>query len=261
MTAKLSPAALDDRDLYPLHEEDDVTEIPFHERQVRYLRNALSARFPDWFVTGNVCIYWERGNYALYRAPDVFVVREPLPQPDPRVYLAWQDPPVIFVAEIGSRSTQAVDEGPKVEIYAQNVRAAEYLYSDPPQGDVRLWRLGPEGYEAVAPGENGRLRSAELQLEFGLEERFLRVYTLDGARLRTHEEAEQEAQEAGRRVTESEERAAAEARRRAAEARRRQAAEARAAQAEERAAEEAARRQELERQLAELRARMPDGSA
>jgi Uma2 family endonuclease len=254
MTAKLSPTALDDRDLYPLHEEDDVTEIPFHRRQVRYLEGALSAHFPGWFVTGNVCIYWERGNYALYRAPDVFVVREPLPQPDPRVYLTWQDPPVIFVAEIGSRSTQAVDEGPKVEIYAQNVRAAEYLYSDPPQGDVRLWRLGPEGYEAVAPGENGRLRSAELQLEFGLEGGFLRVYTPEGERLRTHEEAE-------RHVEETEQRAATEARRRATEARRRQAAEARAAQAEERAAQEAARRQELERQLAELRARMPDGSA
>jgi Uma2 family endonuclease len=254
MTARLSPTDLDDRDLYPLHEEDDVTEIPFHERQVRYLRNALSVHFPGWFVTGNVAIYWEPGNTRRYRAPDVFVAREPLPEPDPRVYLTWLDPPVIFVAEIGSRSTQRADEGPKVEIYSRHVRAAEYLYSDPPRGSLRLWRQGPEGYEEVPAEANGRFRSAELQLEFGLEERFLRVYTLEGARLRTHEEAEHEAQEAGRR-------AAAEARRRAAEARRRQAAEARAAQAEERAAEEAARRQELERQLAELRARMPDGSA
>jgi hypothetical protein len=261
MTAKLTPTALDDRDLYPLHEEDEVTEIPFHEHQVRYLRDALGARFPDWFVTGNVGIYWEPGNTVLYRAPDVFVVREPLPQPDPPVYLTWRDPPVIFVAEIGSRSTQVVDEGPKVEIYGQHVRAAEYLYSDPPRGDVRLWRLGPEGYEAVAPEENGRLRSAELGLEFGLEEGFLRVYTPEGERLRTHEEAERHVEEAEQRVAAEARERAAKGRRRAAEARRRQAAEARAAQAEERAAEEAARRQELERQLAELRSRLPDGSA
>jgi Uma2 family endonuclease len=254
VTAKLSPTALDDRELYPLHEEDDVTEIPFHERQVRYLRGALSARFPGWFVTGNVGIYWEPGNFALSRAPDVLVVREPLPEPDPRVYLTWRDPPVSFVAEIGSRSTQAVDEGPKVAIYAQNVRAAEYLYADPPRGELRLWRSGAAAYEEVAAEANGRFRSAELELEFGLDEGVLRVYTPEGERLRTHEEAEQEAQEAGRRV-------AAEAHQRATEARRRQAAEARAAQAEERAAEEAARRQELERQLAELRARMPDGNA
>jgi Uma2 family endonuclease len=246
MTAKLSPTALDDRDLYPLHEEDDVTEISFHERQVRYLRGALAARFPGWFVTGNVGIYWEPGNFALYAAPDVLVVREPLPEPDPRVYLIWKDPPVIFVAEIGSRSTQRADEEPKVEIYSQKVRAVEYLYADPPRGEVRLWRQGPEGYEAVVLEENGRLRSAELGLAFGLEEGFLRVYTPAGERLRTHEEAEQEVREAGQR-------AAAEARRRATEARRRKAAEARAA-------EEAARRQELERQLAELRSRLRDGS-
>jgi Uma2 family endonuclease len=235
MTASLSPAALDDRNLYPLHEEDDVTEIPFHERQVRYLRNALCARFPDWFVTGNVGIYWEPGDFALSRAPDVLVVREPLPEPDPRVYLTWRDPPVIFVAEIGSRSTQAMDEGPKVEIYAQNVRATEYLYADPPRGELRLWRSGVAGYEEVGAEANGRFRSGELELEFGLEEGFLRVYTLEGERLQKHEEVVQEAQEAGRRLAD--------------EARRREAAEARAA-------EEAARRQELERQLAELRARL-----
>src|SRR5262245_51544728 len=101
MTTRITSTPAEDRDFYPLHEEDDVTEIPFHERQVRYLRDALSARSPTWSVTGNVCIYWEPGNTSRYAAPDVFVVREPLPKPDPRVYLTWEDPPVIFVAEIG----------------------------------------------------------------------------------------------------------------------------------------------------------------
>jgi hypothetical protein len=161
-------------------------------------------------------------------APDVFVVREPLPKPDPRVYLTWEDPPVIFVAEIGSRSTFRADEGPKLEIYSQNVRAPEYIYADPPRGDIRMWRLGPTGYDPAAAEANGRLRSVELGLEFGLEaDGFLRVYTPDGERLRTHEEAEQRLAE---------------------EVQRRQ-------EAEARAAEEAARRAELERQLAALQAR------
>jgi hypothetical protein len=235
MSTRVSLASVEDRDLYPLHEEDDVTEIPLHERQVRYLRDAVSACHPEWFVTGNVGIYWERGNYSLYRAPDLFVVREPLSVPDPRVYLTFEDPPVIFVAEIGSRSTQRVDEGPKPEIYARHVRASEYLYADPPRRIVRFWRLGTDGYETVSPEPNGRFRSVTLDLEFGLEvDGFLRVYTRDGERLRTHEEAEQAVAEEARRRLEAEQRAAEEARRRL--------------EAEQRTAE-------LERQLAEARAR------
>jgi hypothetical protein len=148
------------------------------------------------------------------------VVQEPLAEEVHRVYQTWRQPPVTFVAEIGSKSTFRKDEGPKVEIYQDLIRAVEYLYADPPKGVLRLWRLGMAGYTEVAPAANGRLRSERLELEFGLDEAGeLRVYTLAGERLLTHEETE--------------------AARQAAEAAR-QAAEARAA--------------ELERQLAELRA-------
>jgi Uma2 family endonuclease len=236
MTIRVSPSPIDDREFYPLHEEDDVPEIPFHRRQVGYLDAALRARFPGWFVTGNVCIYWEPGNTSRYAAPDLFVVKEPLSEPEPRVYLVWQDPPVSFVVEIGSRSTFRADEGPKLDVYGREIRAAEYLYADPPNGDVRLWRLGSAGYEPVAPGANGRLRSMELELEFGLDEAsFLRIYTLEGEPLRTPEEAEQYTHEVEEQLQEVEQHL-------------------RDARAQ--AAEEAAQRAELERQLAELRARL-----
>src|SRR5438067_2312266 len=48
----LTPEPWDDQDYYPLHEEDDVPEIPPHEATVRDLRNVFSLRFPGWFVTG-----------------------------------------------------------------------------------------------------------------------------------------------------------------------------------------------------------------
>lgn len=120
------PAAWDDQEFYPLHEEDDVSEIPPHRRWVTYLYNATEARFPTWFVTSNVCVYWEPGNTAAYRAPDLLVIQEPLAEPVHRVYQTWKQPPVAFVAEIGSRSTQREDEGPKVEIYQDLVRSEEY---------------------------------------------------------------------------------------------------------------------------------------
>jgi hypothetical protein len=107
------------------------------------------------------------------------------------------------------------------------VKAREYLYFDPPTRNLRLWRLGSRGYAVVKPEANGRLRSEELGLEFGLDqESILRVYTANGELLRTHVESERRLEEAERRL-----------------------------------AEEAARREELERQLAELQARLADQDA
>jgi Uma2 family endonuclease len=277
MTTHLSPAAVNERDLYPLHEEDDVTETPQHERLVRYLRDAIAAQVPGRFVTGNVCIYWEPGNYEAYAAPDLFVAQAALSHPDPRVYLFWQDPPLVFVAEVGSRSTSQDEEGVRLERYRDILRVPEHLYFDPERKELRLRRLGPVGYEVVAPEPNGRLRSEQLQLEFAVDEDgFLWVYTPDGERLLTYDEVAQRQQSAeARAIEEAERRREVEARaieeaehrqeaeaRSAEEAQRRQAAEAQAAEeaqrrqaAETRAAEEAAQRQELERQLAALRAR------
>jgi Uma2 family endonuclease len=260
------PALWDDQEFYPLHEEDDVPEIPPHEATARYLRDAIAARFPGWFVTGDVCIYWEPGNTRAYRAPDVLVVKEPLAEEVHRVYQTWKQPPVAFVAEIGSRSTFREDEGPKLEIYQDQVQAAEYFYANPPQGDQRLWRRGPDGYEAVAAEANGRLRSAELGLEFSLDDAGdLWLYTLEGERLLTHTESEAERQQEARRRQAAEAERAEEARLRQAaeaqqaeEARLRQAAEAQQAEEARRRQEAEARVAELERQLAERRARRGD---
>ena len=227
MAVRSPTLSVDDQDYYPLHEEDDVPEIPPHEATVRDLRNVLSLRFPGWFITGNVCIYWDRGNIKKYRAPDLLAVREPLAEEVHRVYLTWMQPPVTFVAEVGSKSTFRKDEGPKVRIYRDLIRAEEYLYADPPKGVLRLWRWGPETSDAregdreVKPEPNGRVRSAALALEFGVEAGELCVFTLEGERLLTHKESDAAWKQ---------------------EAAARQAAEARAAA--------------LERELAELRARL-----
>jgi Uma2 family endonuclease len=248
MSVPLPSPAPDERDLYPLHEEDDVPEIPLHRRVVIYLEDAVSAYLSDVFVTGNVCIYWEPGNFQRYTAPDLFVVREPLPEPDPRVYLIWRDPPIVFVAEIGSRSTRRIDEGANLPIFSDVLGIPEHLFADVETKEMRLRRLGPEAYEVVAPLPNGRVRSEQLGLEFEMDEGgFVWAYMPDGTRLLTYREETEQRQAA-------EERASGEARRRRqaetrarAEARQRQAAEARAA--------------ELERELAALRARLQDREA
>lgn len=237
MSSQVSPARADERDSYPIHEEDDVPETDPHERQVRYARDALQACFPDRYVGGNLCIYWEPGNRRRYIAPDLFVARGLLAEPRPRVYLLWHDPPVSFVLEVISRETAS-----KVEknrgIYRRYLQVTEVLEVNAEQHQVQLLRLGPAGYEAAAPEADGVLRSQELGLEFALDENdFLWIYTPAGERLLTYEEESQ-------RRAEAEARAAVEARQRV--------------EAEARAAEEAAGRQELERQLAELQARLQE---
>jgi hypothetical protein len=179
--------------------------------------------------------------------------------------------------EVGSDRTRHIDLEEKPTTYSQHVKAAEYCYADPPDPEsrlreLRLWRLGPEGYLPVAPEPSGRLRSAVLGVEFGWDEAdFLRIW-VDGEPQPTHEEeterrqkAEAQAGEESLRRQEAEARAEAEARQRQeaealaqAEAGQRAEEAARRLQAEARAAEEAARRQELERQLAELRARIDE---
>ena len=182
----------DERDLYPTHEEDSVPEIPAHSRQIRYLIEALQARFPRRWVTGDMCLYWERNPQGPYVAPDVAVFDAPPPDPLPIVWLQWRDAPLLFVLEVGSKSTWGKDVGPKVDTYGETLKVPEYLYaySRPERPlDLRLWRAGRERYERVLPDGSGRVWSKQLGVAFGFDDdRFLRVYLSDGEMLLTYEE-------------------------------------------------------------------------
>src|SRR4051812_17348273 len=97
---------IDEHALYPIHEEDSVVQDSAHDRQSRYLTDVLETHQSDLWVMHDVPLYWERGNMEKYRAPDVSVIAGPKPSPLPRLYLAWQDPPVLFVAEVASEKTR-----------------------------------------------------------------------------------------------------------------------------------------------------------
>jgi Uma2 family endonuclease len=252
MAIRAPDALVDDISLYPLHEEDDVPETPPHRRRTVYLYDALTARFPQWHVISNACIYWAPGDTETYVAPDVFVVKGRRTAEAPRVHRTWIEPPVIFVAEIGSRSTFRQDRGPKLETYRDHVKAEEYLYTDPVEdqatealtpGHLHFWRRTAAGYVEVEPATSGRFRSEQLDLEIGVDEAGeLRLYTSDGERVLTYEEEHQA-------------REAAEVQART-EARERLAAQHRASEAEQRALAAEAQTRELKRQLTELQSRL-----
>lgn len=187
---------IEEHELYPVHEEDSVPETVEHERRVWELRSALRLRFPERWVTGDVCMYWEREAYQLYRAPDVLVAAEPLPE-EPPVYLRWRDPTPLLVIEVGSRSTLRADEGPNVHVYLRNLGVGEYLYFKPHRTPrwraLNLWRL--EGGEVVdaRPNASGRLASRELPIEFGVDEDGrLRVFDPSGQPLPLPQEVQEQ---------------------------------------------------------------------
>jgi Uma2 family endonuclease len=192
MDAALAISVEDERDLYPTHEEDSLPEIPAHSRQIRYLIEALQARFPHLWVAGDMCLYWERNPQGPYVAPDVAVFGAPPPDPLPTVWLQWQDAPLLFVLEVGSRSTWGNDVGPKVDTYGEVLKSPEYVYaySRPERPlDLRMWRAGRDGYERIDLDGSGRVWSEQLGVGFGFDDdRFLRIYTPEGGVLKTYGE-------------------------------------------------------------------------
>ena len=208
--------AVDEHDLYPVHEEDNVPEKPLHELQAGYLKYALRAHFPDKWVTGDVCMYWEQGNKRLYAAPDVLVVGAPPPDPMPPVHLKWSDPPALLVAEVGSKSTFLRDEGPKLATYGWNLAVPEYLYYHPDRHELHLYQLEDSSYREVPRDARGWVHSEVLDVWFGVDDAgWLRVYTPEGEALLTHEESERARREADRARREAEARAHEEAEARA----------------------------------------------
>lgn len=146
MSTPAPTAAVDEQKLYPVHEEESVPEGSPHEFAVRYLRDALAVLFRDCLVTGDICIYWERGNTQRYAAPDVLVARGRQRLPLPRTYLLWREPPVSFVVEIGSDRTRQIDLEEKPGTYSEHVKAQEYFYADPPDPESPLRELRSGGW-------------------------------------------------------------------------------------------------------------------
>jgi len=209
-----SIVATDEHALYPIHEEDTVVQGPKHARQCVYLYSVLDTHRPDLWVNRDICLYWEPGNFQRYRAPDITVIDCPRPADPPNVYLAWQDPALLFVAEVASEATRGEDLDAKLRDYEQNLRVPEYLFVDPEFRDRRLWRMVEGSYHLVEPDAEGRVWSANVGVGFGYDgDGFLRAYDAAGSMLLSHtettfraeEEARLRAEEARRRIEAEEE--------------------------------------------------------
>jgi Uma2 family endonuclease len=219
---------------YPESDGKPMGETEIHVLALMRLLQILRERFagrPDVYVGGDLMFYWVEGDPRSSAAPDVFVAIGAPKLPRRRVYKTWEDgvPTVIF--EITSKKSRRSDTVTKRELYA-GLGVREYFLFDPLseylRPSLRGLRLSGTSYQEMEPALDGAFLSEALGLRFRADGEVLRVF--DAA--------------TGDELFSPDERAAIEHRRAEVEA--------------ARAQSEAARADALQREVAELRARLAE---
>jgi Uma2 family endonuclease len=167
--------------LYPDSDGEPMSETDFHAFALFGLREALQDFFagqPDVYVATNLLLYFEEGNPAAHRDPDVLVARG-VGNHFRRSFRTWEEhtvPHVLF--EIASERTWRNDLYEKRPTYEQ-LGVAEYFLFDPEglylRPHFRGFRLLNGVSLELTPALDGSLVSAELGLRMRPEGAMLRL--------------------------------------------------------------------------------------
>ncbi len=201
---------------YPTSDGKPMAETDLHRRLMNEVIETLAWWFrdrPDVYVSGNLLVFYEKGNKRIHVSPDAFVVPG-VGNHERENYLLWKEGRGLdFVVELTSRTTMLEDIETKYNLYVEKLAVKEYVLFDPREEyltpSFQMYRRVAGGFRPVKPAA-GRFVSKVLGL--GLER--------DGTRLRFRDPA------TGDRLPTPAERAAAEAERAAAETERADVAEA-----------------------------------
>jgi len=237
---------LPDWDALPWSDGEPM-ESERHRRQMDLLVDTLADRWADrqdFYVGGNMFVYFSELHQKSFRGPDVFVVLDTV-RKSRKKWVAWleggQLPDVVI--ELLSDSTRDVDRGEKMRIYERVWKVHTYVLYDPFSHELEAYALAPGGrFERLAPDARGDLPVHPLGLSVGLRPRGL--HEEPGPFLRWIEDGEP--LPTGRELADhvAGQLARAEAQRAEAEAQR--------AEAEAQRAEAEAERERLARRVAEL---------
>jgi Uma2 family endonuclease len=165
MTAVRKPVAEID---YPESDGMPMAESDLHRDIMVDLINRLKERFAkrkDVYVTGNLLVYYEKGQRGISLAPDCMVVFG-VQAVDRRIFKTWEEgafPSVVF--EITSKTTQREDMLKKFRIYEGTWRVQELFMFDPTEEYLEPSLIGfrmNQGELRQLQPTDGRLRSKEL---------------------------------------------------------------------------------------------------
>src|SRR3954454_12509732 len=167
------PSPVTRRDIeYPTGDGKPMAETDVHRDLMADLIETLKIYYaadPDVYVSGNLLLFYERGDKRKHVAPDVFVVRGVPKLPRRDHYLTWQEGKgPDLVVELTSKSPRREDQKTKLALYRDVLKVPEYFLFDPYQEylkpSLQGYRLVEGQYVPVEPVE-GRLPSAVLGLD------------------------------------------------------------------------------------------------
>ncbi len=167
---------------YPTSDGKPMAETDLHRDLMLDLIRTLEHKFaadPMAYVSGNLLLFYERGNKRKHVAPDVFVVKG-VEKKKRENYLLWAErkaPQVVI--ELTSSTTRREDQKKKLELYRDVLKVKEYFLFDP-KGDylrppMQGYTLQKGQYVPILVVE-GRLPSKVLDLHLERAGTILRLY-------------------------------------------------------------------------------------
>lgn len=170
---------------YPTGDGTPVAETPIHRDNLLETIWMLEEWFKDQkrddvYVSGNMFVYYVKGDRRRHLSPDIFVVHD-VGNQYRDCYKTWEEskPTLDLVIEFTSWSTKEEDLEDKFELYRDQLGVQEYLlfdpygeYLEPPQ---QLYRLIDGEYVSVE-SVDGRLPSKVLDMHFERDDRRLRLW-------------------------------------------------------------------------------------
>lgn len=162
---------------YPESDGKPMAETDAHRDDLAEIIFTLQRFFDprsDVYVSGNLFLYYEKGNPSACKAPDIFVVFG-VANEQRRTYRLWEEGTAPTVAiELTSKSTRDEDQNVKPNIYAN--LGIEYLflydvlgeYLEPPLQGLRLVPGGP--HISLAGPRKGPLACPPLGLDLVLDD-------------------------------------------------------------------------------------------
>lgn len=197
---------------YPESDGEPIGETDVHIEAITYLRQALRRvlrKRDRVYVGANMLLYYEQGEPASRRSPDVFVVKG-IDAHDRRTFKTWEEAASpCFVVEVTSKGTRFEDKGSKKALY-EELGVAEYLLFDPVgeylEPRFQAFVLGKGGYRSADLAADGSFRSHELDVAFRPDGGLLRVIDLaTGDAVLTSQEQSEKLEEQSARISRAEE--------------------------------------------------------
>jgi Uma2 family endonuclease len=178
-----------------IYDDGEPMESDWHVKNMTLLLEQIQYAFRDrndFYVGGNMFIYFslEQARNRDFRGPDFFYVANTHREPMRNCWVVWLEdgrtPNVVI--ELASPSTIDEDRGPKLRIYRDILRVANYFIYDRETRTLEGWRLEGSHYAPLELDKNGRMWSEELEMFLGTwdgqymraDAKWLRFFDRDG---------------------------------------------------------------------------------